>query len=348
MDLIAIESGGRNLVAWPLALAQPSPAVTVRPALVEVWWRYQGEPHAAARLIGTYLPGQRVSFPYTPVGDKNLILSTVSISARGVRSVASLRDAPEFLVTFTRETDAPTVAQIGTSTHTLITLAIGNYSQFAWRRRVRTADDAGMSVNLDEQVIEIAAGQILPRVLYLNRPDPGAGARTIYVRISHSSGGAYGAESAATAFTWADDGGSGGTGGSGDGTGGDTLPCFSGNVRVRTPAGYMSFDELRELTQPFAIVNEMGSFPAELIVHHFKGEMIDMGGGELVTFEHLMKVRVVGAYGRWIRAQHYFVIEPRVKFEGDVFNLHILSEDPADHHYCLENGEVAHNVKNDG
>ena len=38
----------------------------------------------------------------------------------------------------------------------------------------------------------------------------GTGTRTVWVRISHSSGGAFGAESTAQSFTYADSGGSGG------------------------------------------------------------------------------------------------------------------------------------------
>src|SRR5712671_4452326 len=107
-DIIARDSGGRNPVGRPGIDPPFYSPTTVRPALVEVWWRYEGEVPAAARLIGRYHPGQRVSFPYTPIGDKNVILSTISISAAGVRSVRDIRDAPEFLVVFQRETSAPT------------------------------------------------------------------------------------------------------------------------------------------------------------------------------------------------------------------------------------------------
>jgi hypothetical protein len=368
--IIGRDSGGINPIGRDQSLPQFYAAGAVRPAGVEVWWRYQGEPAAAARLIGTYSPGQRVSFPYTPIGDKNLVLSTISLSAAGVRSVRDIRDAPEFLVVFQRETGAPTVTQVGTATHTLITLAIDGFSAMAYKRKIRTADNAGMTTNLSEEVIEVAPGVTLPRLVYLNRPTPGAGARTIYVRVSHSSGGAYGAESAAAAFTWADSGGSGGGSGSGDPYGGGGATCFSGNVRIQTPAGYKSFDELRAVCeklssgpgwpagqQPrFAIENETGEHLAELVVHDYNGRMIDMGGGELVTFDHAMKAGHV-----WISAAERFpkpvVFDaergqpigypeyPRVHFAGLVFNLHILSDFEEDRHYCLENGEVAHNVK---
>lgn len=340
MDLIVRASGAHNIVVRPQGRATFYETATVRPALVEVYWRYEDESPFAARLIGRFLPGQEVQWPYTPIGDKNIYLGTISISASGVRSVRSLRDALWTLVTVQRETDAPTVTQVGTATHTLITLAIAGYSSLAFKRKVRTADDSAMTTNVDEQVVEVPAGTPLSSLVYLTRPDPGSGTRTIYVRVSHSSGGAYGAESAAAAFTWADSGGAGGGSGDGDPFGGDELPCFSGNVRVRVPGGYVAFNTLRKSGSLFQIVNETGVHAAELVIHEHDGPMIDMGQGELVTLDHMMKN---GA--SWRRAAAHFSNRPRVQFKGEVFNLHILSPDPADHHYVLANGEVAHNVK---
>lgn len=344
MNLIIRASGAHNIVIRPQGRPAFYADATARPAAVEVYWRYEDESPLAARLIGTFLPGQKVDWPYTPVGDKNVYLGTISISAAGTRSVRSLRDAVWTLVTFQRETVAPTVTQVGEATHTLITLSIGNFSQqFATKRKVRTADDEAMTTNVSEDTVEVDPGQQLSRVVYLTRPDPGAGARTIWVRVSHSSGGEFGAESAAEAFTWANSVGGGGTTGGGTESGGDEVPCFSGNVRIQVPGGYKSFTELRELTQPFRIVNLTGVHPATLIVHHHTGPMIDMGKGELVTLEHAMK------HGDgWRRADQHFPDRPRVQFDGEVFNLHILSHDPADQHYVLKSGDVAHNAKIDG
>jgi hypothetical protein len=353
MNLIIRASGGRNIVLRPQARPAFYSSVTVKAAQVEVYWRYEGEPASAARFIGLFQPGQQISLPYNPLVDRNIILSTVSISAAGVRSVRDLRDAAEQVVAFQRETAAPTVAQVGAATHTLITLAIDGFSSLAFKRKVRTADDEAMTTNLSEDVIEVDPAAILPRVLYLSRPDPGSGARTIWVRVSHSSGGDFGSESTAQAFTWADSGGSGGGSGSGDPFGGgDPLPCFSGNVRIVTPGGFASFDDLRKVAEvmkaPFFIANETGRHLAELIIHQHDGPMIDMGpdrdgNAELVTLEHPMKAGMV-----WISAAERFPGRPRVHFKGDVYNLHILSHDERDHHYCLENGEVAHNVKPEG
>jgi hypothetical protein len=142
--------------------------------------------------------------------DRNIVLSTISISANGVRSVREIADAPETLLEYQRESAAPTVAQIGAATHTIIQLAIDGYSTLAIKRKVRVADDSAMTTNLHEEVTEVAPGETLPRVINLVRDDGGSGTRTVWVRVSHSSGGAFSAESTAQSFTFADSGGSGG------------------------------------------------------------------------------------------------------------------------------------------
>jgi hypothetical protein len=213
MNLIAKQSGGNNLVGRPQARRPWYPTDRSRPVQVEIWWRYEGEVAAAARLIGTFAPGQQVVIPSNPLVDRNVILSTVSINANGLRSVRHIADAPETIVVFQRESAAPTVGQVGASTHTLIRLAIDGYSTLAIKRKLRVADDSAMTTNLTEQTTEVAPGETLPRLIDLVRTDGGSGTRTVWVRVSHSSGGAFGAESNAQSFTYADNGGSGGGGG---------------------------------------------------------------------------------------------------------------------------------------
>lgn len=336
MDLIIKASGGRNIVIRPQGRDAFYPSTSLRPAALEVYWHYEDEAPSAGRLIGRYLPGQTVRWPYTPVGDKNIVLRTISISAAGVRSPTSLRDAPFTVVNFQRVIDAPAVSLVGNATHTTLSLAIDGVADFAVKRRIRTADDSGITTNVlvsvspasfidaafigclardvgDGELIiwrnafiaaaavssgalltecrvrikalflsseytarsrsagdfvndlyhayldrpadggswaawvavitggattsdmcdnfgnsaefgnrvaardpwlDVPAGRPLPRVVNIDRNDSGAGTKTIYVRMSHSSGGAWSAESAAQAFTFADNGGSGGaTGG---------------------------------------------------------------------------------------------------------------------------------------
>jgi hypothetical protein len=214
MNLIARHSGGTNLVGRPQARRPWYPTERSRPAQVEVWWRYEGEVAAAARLLGTFRPGQEVVVPLNPLVDRNLILSTISISATGLRSVREIADAPETLLEYQRETAAPTVAQIGAATHTIIQLAIDGYSTLSIKRKVRVADNSAMTTNSHEETTEVAPGEVLPRVINLVRDDGGTGTRTVWVRVAHSSGGAFSAESTAQSFTFADSGGSGG--GTGD------------------------------------------------------------------------------------------------------------------------------------
>jgi len=130
-------------------------------------------------------------------------------------------------------------------------------------------------------------------------------------------------------------------GGSGTGGGGGGLPaCFTGNVRIKVAGGWhRRFDKL-PYGVPFWIENKTGVHRAELLTHDYDGEMLDMGDGELVTPGHKMK-----SGKDWIPACDRFPNALRVKFKGTVYNLHVISERAEDHHYILENGEVAHNLK---
>jgi hypothetical protein len=336
-DVLLIRaSGGNNLVIRPQGRDAFYPSTSLKPAVIEVYWHWEDEPPSGARLIGRYLPGQTVQWPYNPVGDKNVVLRAVSISAAGVRSPRELRDAPAFVVSFQRVVDAPIVSQVGAATHTSLTLAIDGVSDFAIKRRIRTADDSGITTNVSVQIspasfidaafigalardpgageliiwrnafiaaaavssgallteararikglfqsaeytarsrsngefvndlyhayldrppdggswqawvdvitggasrstmddnfgnssefsnrvaardpwLDVPAGQPLPRLVVIERNDSDAGTKTIYVRVSHTSGGDWSAESAAQSFTFADSGGSGG--GTGD------------------------------------------------------------------------------------------------------------------------------------
>jgi hypothetical protein len=129
VNIIIRASGGRNIVLRPQARAAFYASTSLMPAAVEIYWHWQDEPPSAGRLIGRYLPGQTVQWPYNPTTDRNIVLRTISISAAGVRSPRDLRDAPFTIVVFQRELEAPTVSQVGAATHTLITLAVDGVSQ---------------------------------------------------------------------------------------------------------------------------------------------------------------------------------------------------------------------------
>lgn len=125
-----------------------------------------------------------------------------------------------------------------------------------------------------------------------------------------------------------------GTGGGGGGGGG----CFTGNVRICVPGGFARFDELHG---EFEIANRKGTRRATLVVHEdYTDTMLDMGNGELVTEGHGLLLD-----GEYQAASICLPEAPRIeKWTGTVFNLHVLSDDPEDHHYILENGWIAHNL----
>lgn len=117
--------------------------------------------------------------------------------------------------------------------------------------------------------------------------------------------------------------------------------CFSPNVAIRTPHGWVP---LGKLPPYFDIVNKTGKHRAHLIVHEAKlWDMIDMGGGKLVTPEH----PILDDKGNYIAAIERFPDFLVVKFWGEVYNLEVCSEwaKEEDRHYELENGYVAHNKR---
>src|SRR5271166_408010 len=114
--------------------------------------------------------------------------------------------------------------------------------------------------------------------------------------------------------------------------------CFTASVEIETPAGLMPFGCF-PTDQPFEIVNKTGTHLAMLVIHkNYTDQMVVLDGDRLVTVGHGM-----GVDGLMPAAEKYPDL-PRVQFTGTVYNLHILSDDPADKHYILWNGDVAHNV----
>lgn len=138
---------------------------------------------------------------------------------------------------------------------------------------------------------------------------------------------------AAAIYATTSDGGGGGVPGGGGNT------CFSGNTRVVTIGGPRRFDTMPPACT-VAVHKADGQRvwrEATLIVHEaHKGDMCDMGLGELVTPGHMMKA------GDWVPAA--ILWDERVPFDGTVFNLHIDTEEEDEHNYILANGRVAHNI----
>ncbi len=112
--------------------------------------------------------------------------------------------------------------------------------------------------------------------------------------------------------------------------------CFSGNTRILTNHGYMRFDELDD---EFTVINHTGVHRAKLIVHSNINTCLLRMGDCMVTDNHLFKVGE-----NWIPARDLF----HEKIDASnvtVYNCHVLTDDPNDHHYLLENGLTAHNLK---
>src|SRR5689334_21894700 len=134
MNLIARASGGLNIVARPQGRPAYYPARQVNPSQVEVYWRYNDEPAAAARLVGRYGPNESGSFPYNPIEDRNIILSTVSIAPDGTRSVRELADAHEQTLVFQRETAAPVIGQNTDATANSVTVGVMDFTLLVTKR----------------------------------------------------------------------------------------------------------------------------------------------------------------------------------------------------------------------
>jgi hypothetical protein len=72
--------------------------------------------------------------------------------------------------------------------------------------------------------------------------------------------------------------------------------------------------------------------------------MIDFTGeGDLVTLDHPMRGGVFT-----LSAEDFYSNARRVDYDGEVFNLTVLSPDERDHWYVLGNGDVAHNKESEG
>lgn len=228
MNLIARKSGGANIVGRPQARLAWYPSATAPAAQVAVYWLELNKPVSAARLIGTFAPGQEGSALYNPATDQDVWLFTISYSASGTPSHSSLADAfreTKVLLSHQRETDAPTIGQMGDATTESVTVGVSNYSGFARKRRVKiaTALTGGGALSSPTITIFDSTPDAPPPFIDFAR---GTGPQTIYVAVAHSSGDGtrWTPESNILTLTFASAEGTGGGGGSGSGepTGGTT------------------------------------------------------------------------------------------------------------------------------
>jgi hypothetical protein len=172
MDIIARDSTG-NIVAREQATARYYPPATAEATSVEVFWRVVNPDGTKGvwNSLGTYAPGAKLSIPHNPAKDQHVEVATISYSPSGVPDVSYLEDALAATLIHQRETDAPDVEQVGASTALAIILAIRNFTKFAVRRKLRMAENSGMTTNL--VVVEFNSSEyergILPEALEITR-----------------------------------------------------------------------------------------------------------------------------------------------------------------------------------
>lgn len=201
------------------------PTGNEEPQAIEVSIRDSSMPGAAWQVIGTYARTVEAAIPLGTFKDKEIEIATVSIAPDGTRSHAEISHAPRTTVQVQQITDAPTVLQAGEATQFSVAIEIRNYPANAAARRVRIADNVGMTTNLRVRYDQapLANSAVLPR-------DSGTTNYTIYIQISHSAtpgtAGPWSAESTVLALTFTDNTGAGGSTGDGDPNGNGYYPTY--------------------------------------------------------------------------------------------------------------------------
>ncbi|HEY0545323.1 MAG TPA: hypothetical protein VGC91_08115 [Pyrinomonadaceae bacterium] len=196
--------------------AAPQREVTQEPALAEVWVGGGGasDLYGTGQKLGLSQIGQTFAAQYPLELDRDLRVYLRSLGADGAADCSQLRDAVSKLVPIQRETEAPVIGQATNAQNLLVEVGVDGFTRFARFRKVEIADNAGMTTNLRTTIYDSAdfVNKELPRFINVTRAS-GSSALTQYVRVSHSSGGAYGAPSDVLAITFADAGGAGGSSG---------------------------------------------------------------------------------------------------------------------------------------
>lgn len=208
---------GANLVLRDQSQPLYRLPVTQEAALVEVWMGFADEALGQAELLGTVAPGQTLVRDLNPDFDRDRRLYLVSRGVDGARDVSLLSEAVTTLLEMRREADAPVIGQVGGAATNLVVIGVDGYTRFARLRKVEVADDEAMETGLQTTIYDSASfvSKELPRYVDITRT-AGSAALTKYVRVSHSSGAAYGQASNVLMITFANAGGSGGTSGAFD------------------------------------------------------------------------------------------------------------------------------------
>ena len=168
MNLILKRSGPSNLVLRPQSTPRNYGTATVDPVAVEVYWRYADEAPEMDRRIGIFTRGASYRFQFSFDLDRNIILSTASVSGSGRKDVVYRGDAVQALLVIQRVTEAPVIGQEGASTASQIKLVISRFNRFARQRRLRIADNADMTAPV-EHIYNATGENQLPTSIILDR-----------------------------------------------------------------------------------------------------------------------------------------------------------------------------------
>jgi hypothetical protein len=166
MDIVLKRSGGQNIVLRPQARATWYPDAVTDAVEVEFFKRLldaDGRFTGAPISLGRYPSTGRIEIPNNPDEDKNVRIFAIAYSADGTPDVSSLEDAQQVTILVKRETDAPTIGQVGDATAENVTVGVSGYTRFARKRRVRIAeslDGSGALVNPTTNITDAAGGRL--------------------------------------------------------------------------------------------------------------------------------------------------------------------------------------------
>lgn len=261
---------------------------------------------ATIALTGSgYTPPVEYSFSVSPAGPTYTTAVTLTLTG----------------IVFQQQNDPVTMNFIGVNASTAVQFAIGAGTQ--------TSRVTGTFNGNSGWITTFTA-------TYSSANLPAAPGATLGFTATDSTSGLNLTYLTSTDYTYTPPSGGGGSGGGGG-------SCFNDAVGIKIPNGYAEFGSL-PMDRPFELINQTGIHMAELVVHeNYKSWMIKLAPGKLVTLDHLMKLIPNGQ--KWLSADQKYRDYERVWFEGTVYNIHVLTDDPRDQHYILFNGDVAHNVK---
>jgi hypothetical protein len=305
MPLILKRSGGHNIALRDQSLPRFYESPSTEAISAQVFSRVINADGSRGQWqsVGEFGLCAKVSLPFNPAIDHNVEFAIVTYSASGVPSHSFIDDAVVATLLHQRETDAPDAAQVGDSTPTTITLSVRGFTKFAVKRKIRIAEDAGMSVNLAEEEFNSASYEREPlaNVIDITRSVSISPASTGYFTL------AAGADPASIGFTKT---GSGATSASGGGwkidTSTGTLDATTYYSKSSWPASAFSSGFTFERLPP-TVTTQEGTPPnlsvADALddgVHRFEltysGTQVALNGGTAHTHSGLM-VRLVIATG---------------------------------------------------